>query len=137
MIPCLVRKKPVSATPEEKVRQACLSWMVKELGYPLSQIAVEVSLKELPHLKDKPQEFPDRRVDILVYSKGNPVLLIECKAEAVKDKSFRQLLGYCHWVGSPYCALVGAKQVKTYYADSKGFVELEGLPLYYTLEKSI
>lgn len=137
MIPCLIRKKKVAATPEEKVRQGCLFWMINDLGYPPSQIAVETALSELPHLKNLPKTFPDRRIDICVFYQGAPILLIECKAGAVEDKALRQLSGYLHWVKAPYFALVGDREVKTYHLKDQEVVCLAGLPFWDSLIKGV
>ncbi|MCB1114089.1 MAG: type I restriction enzyme HsdR N-terminal domain-containing protein [Chlamydiia bacterium] len=133
MITCRIRKKPVALTPEEKVRQGCLNWMIDDLGYPPSQIVVEAKLSELPHLKGRGLKLPDRRVDILVYVKNRPALLVECKADSINDKPLRQLSGYRYFVEAPYVALVGAKEVKTFLVEDNQVIEYKGIPYYSSL----
>lgn len=71
-----VRRKMVALTPEEWVRQHTIQYLSVDLGYPTSLIAVEGGLT-LNELK--------RRFDLLVYNTtGEPMLLVECKAPAVK-----------------------------------------------------
>ena len=70
-----LRKKYVSLTPEEEVRQLVLQKLVEELNYPAGLIAVEYSFKLHKVLK---------RSDIVVFSRtGTPRMLIECKARHI------------------------------------------------------
>jgi len=82
------RKKWLVLTPEEWVRQNFLQYLVQELKYPESLIAVE---KEFRFGEMK------RRFDILVYNKSHqPWLMVECKApEIILDQSvLEQVLRY-------------------------------------------
>ena len=58
---CLVRKKYILLTPEEKVRQLMLNYLTAELKIPLSKMAVEKSITVNGLIK---------RWDILVYNKN-------------------------------------------------------------------
>lgn len=70
------RKLWLARTPEEEVRQAFASYLVRELAYPESLMRTEVGLEVNGML---------RRCDILIDKPaGNPVLLVECKAPHVK-----------------------------------------------------
>ena len=75
-----IRKKWVSITDEEWVRQHVLMYLVKDKKYPASLIAVEKEIK-LNDLK--------KRFDIVVFNKQmKPEIIIECKAPYVElDKS--------------------------------------------------
>lgn len=82
------RKKWLVLTPEEWVRQNFLQYLVQELKYPESLIAVEKEFRfgEM-----------NRRFDILVYNKSHqPWLMVECKApEIILDQSvLEQVLRY-------------------------------------------
>ncbi len=82
------RKKFVSLTPEEWVRQSFLMYLVNEKDYPASLIAVEAGLKLYNRIK---------RTDIVVYSNfAKPVLIVECKAPEVtiNQKVFDQIARY-------------------------------------------
>ncbi|HRZ42412.1 MAG TPA: type I restriction enzyme HsdR N-terminal domain-containing protein [Bacteroidales bacterium] len=71
-----VRKKWVVATPEEWVRQHVIRYLSENLGYPLSHMAIECSLKVNRLAK---------RADIVVYDHHlKPAILVECKAPSVK-----------------------------------------------------
>ncbi|RYY48862.1 MAG: type I restriction enzyme HsdR N-terminal domain-containing protein [Chitinophagaceae bacterium] len=84
---CIARKRWVSLTPEEWVRQNTLLYMVESLQYPLALIAVErpVKLGEL-----------QKRFDIVVYKNTTAFLLIECKEMNVPitQKTLDQVMRY-------------------------------------------
>jgi predicted type IV restriction endonuclease len=70
------RKKFVSLTPEEWVRQHFVQYLVQEKGVPESLITIE---KKLVY------NTMTKRADILVYSgKGKPLLMVECKAASIE-----------------------------------------------------
>ena len=78
----------VSLTPEEWVRQHFAQYLVNYKAYPRGRLGVEVMFR-INRL--------NRRADILVYNDlGNPLLIVECKAPAVKinEKVFNQILNY-------------------------------------------
>lgn len=82
------RKKFISLTPEEWVRQNFLAWLTVHKGYPAGLIAVEAPLKY-----NKLQ----KRADAIVYDrKGSPVLIVECKAAEIKitQEVFHQVARY-------------------------------------------
>ncbi|MEA1887830.1 MAG: type I restriction enzyme HsdR N-terminal domain-containing protein [Bacteroidota bacterium] len=83
-----IRKKFVALTPEEWVRQHFINYLVNEKEYPKGLVAVEVMFK---------MNKLSRRADILVYDKkGEPVLIVECKAPTVKisTRVFDQIVAY-------------------------------------------
>jgi hypothetical protein len=106
------RKIYVAATPEEVVRQKLLRVLTEDLGYPKEMIVIEKRLSELPHLQQRKKAVPDRRLDILCYTKKGetlfPLILIECKAEKLHEKMFSQVEGYNSYIGASFVALVGA-----------------------------
>jgi predicted type IV restriction endonuclease len=82
------RKKFVSLTPEEWVRQHFVQFLVHEKGIPESLITIE---KKLVY------NTMTKRADILVYSgKGVALLMVECKAATVElsQKTFDQIARY-------------------------------------------
>lgn len=84
--PC--RKKWVPLTPEERVRQLFIRYLNEEKQYPLSLIAVEMSLRI------NRNAF---RSDIVVFgSQAAPLLAVECKAPQVKitQQAFDQIARY-------------------------------------------
>lgn len=83
-----VRKKWVSLTPEEWVRQNFLQYLVQKKGFPPALIAVE---KEIIVADMK------KRFDIVVYNKMHiPYLIVECKEMNVPldTKTLDQVLRY-------------------------------------------
>ncbi|MDA9111217.1 type I restriction enzyme HsdR N-terminal domain-containing protein [Bacteroidia bacterium] len=91
-----IRRKYVSLTPEEWVRQHVIKQLVSN-GWPASRMSVE---RTLPHSK--------KRYDIIHYNQdGKPELLIECKAPSVPitQKTVNQATGYIHLQDVPFVFL--------------------------------
>ncbi|MDT8400288.1 MAG: type I restriction enzyme HsdR N-terminal domain-containing protein [Bacteroidales bacterium] len=83
-----IRKKFIVLTPEEWVRQNFVKYLINEKAYPAGLVAVEVMFKMNRLVK---------RADILVYDKkGEPLLIVECKAPSVKISAavFDQIVSY-------------------------------------------
>jgi hypothetical protein len=83
-----IRRQWIMLTDEEWVRQNFVRFLVQELKYPESLIAVEKEI-QLGELK--------KRFDILVYNKVHqPWMLVECKSPDIPldDKVFQQVLRY-------------------------------------------
>ncbi len=136
---CLIRQQWVAATPEEKVRQGILHDMLYRLGYPLGGIAIEKSLKQMPHLTLHPHKLPSRRADIVFFAKDihpqyslYPLLLVECKAVILNDKVFNQALGYNHFLGAYFIAIANHNTIKTAWYDDtlKAYQYFDALPAY-------
>lgn len=69
-----LRRRDVVCTPEEWVRQHVLHYLTQHLGYPASLLSIERGTGQL-----------GQRTDVRAYGPdGQPRLLIECKAPAVK-----------------------------------------------------
>lgn len=84
----ILRKKYVSLTPEEWVRQHFVHFLIEEKNYPISLISAEKKLTINKLTK---------RTDILVFNKnGNPEIIVECKAPSVKitQETFNQIARY-------------------------------------------
>ncbi len=84
----VIRKKFVSLTPEEWVRQHWIHYLIHHQKYPRSRIAVEMKIK-LNGLT--------KRCDLVIFDKsGYPYLIVECKAPEVKitQKTFDQIARY-------------------------------------------
>jgi len=82
-----VRKKWITLTPEEWVRQNFIQYLVQVKKYPSSVIAVEKEI-QLGELR--------KRCDIVVYKSHEPWMIIECKEQAVSlnDAVIHQILRY-------------------------------------------
>ncbi len=91
-----IRKKFVSLTPEEWVRQHVLCFLVQTKQYSSNLIAVEREIK-FNTLK--------KRFDILVFDKNSkPFMLIECKAFDIEltPQTLRQIATYNMVFKVPY-----------------------------------
>jgi hypothetical protein len=113
-------------TPEERVRQNMLAFLHLKRDYPLSLMAVEQGLKV---------NGMQRRADVVVYSKGGePVLLIECKAPAVKlnQAVFDQAARYNLTFRVPYLVITNGTGHYCSKIDfeKKQFTHLDDIPMY-------
>ena len=84
----MVRRKYVSLTPEEWVRQHLLHYLVHDKEVPKSLIGIEKKILINNMVK---------RTDLVVYSRNaKPLLIAECKAPSVKitQQAFDQAARY-------------------------------------------
>jgi len=141
---CPVRCEWVAALPEEIVRQKLVHHMVERLGFSRASLAVEVALKQIPHLKGN--KVPDRRADILCFGKNihpkfqlYPLLLVECKAVKLTSKVLQQVIGYNHFVQSYFITVANDDEIRTgWYDANKGdYTFVSGLPPYSELIASV
>ena len=100
---CVIRKKLLVLQPEEIVRQLFLHYLIEDLKYPISKIAVEKGIRVNGLM---------RRFDILMYNKNfEPWLLVECKSmyiDLVQDV-MDQASHYNLPLGAEYMALTNGK----------------------------
>lgn len=83
-----IRKKFVSLTPEEYVRQHFTNWLINYLHYPMGLISNEVKISLNSTIK---------RCDTIVYSNtGDPMMIIEYKAPhiSINQNVFDQIIRY-------------------------------------------
>ncbi|MCF0070722.1 type I restriction enzyme HsdR N-terminal domain-containing protein [Dyadobacter sp. CY261] len=95
----IIRRKFVTLTPEEWVRQHFIHLLIANYGYPKSLFAVETGLQYNTLAK---------RTDIMVLSNhALPFLLVECKAPfiAVTDATFAQISRYNFTLRPQYLAV--------------------------------
>ena len=118
---CIIRKKWLSITPEEWVRQNFLNYLVYTLQYPASLIAVE---KQLTVNEMK------KRFDIIVYKDSNPFMIIECKEMNVKlsESTMRQVLRYNLSVQATYIIVTNGSYCAGFERKENGFEEIDSLP---------
>jgi Type I restriction enzyme R protein N terminus (HSDR_N) len=91
-----LRKKYIILSPEEWVRQHVAQYLINQKNVPSSLIALE---REIVY------NGLNKRFDILIHNKkGEPVMIVECKAPAVKikQKTFDQAAMYAFSLESKY-----------------------------------
>lgn len=138
---CAARNVWVASSPEEIVRQSLLHHMFDRLGYPHEMVAVEKSLSQLPHLSSQ-SNLPKRRADLLVFGKDIhplfslfPLLLVECKAVKLNNKTLQQITGYNYYVQAPFISVVNQEDLLWGYFDKKSddYIFTRNLEPYNTL----
>ncbi|GEM51679.1 type I restriction enzyme HsdR N-terminal domain-containing protein [Empedobacter brevis] len=90
---CLIRKKWLVYTPEEWVRQHVLNYLINDLGYSVSAIALEVPV-DITGMR--------KRADIVVFRQETPWIMVECKAPhiTISQATFDQIARYNIVLGS-------------------------------------
>jgi hypothetical protein len=128
---CLVRKKWIQLTPEEKVRQFLVHYLSDTMLYPISFISVEKQIK-VNQLQ--------KRYDIVVYNTElKPFILIECKANHINlnETTMQQLLNYNIQLKAPYLMISNGSQHHIFELQADAFVKKERLPnkneIFYTI----
>lgn len=124
-----VRDRYVRLTPEEWVRQHFVQYLVQALHVPAGLVAVEAAFE----LQGQPQ-----RADIIVHDRrGEPLLLVECKAPRVSigQDAFDQGARYNLVLGAPYLVVTNGQ---THYAcaidfENRSYTFLDDLPPYAAL----
>jgi hypothetical protein len=122
MIFDFIRKQWLLLSEEEWVRQNFIQYLIQEMKYPVSLIAVEKEIL-LGDLK--------KRFDILVYDDDHkPWMLVECKAAEITldEKVLHQVLRYN--ISMPATFLVITNGHFTYAWEKMGgeLKELEQMP---------
>lgn len=116
------RKKWVSLTPEEWVRQNFLQYLIQVKKYPASLIAVE---KEIAVTDTK------KRFDIVVYDKNHqPFMIVECKEMnvALDEKTLEQALRYNINLQVKYIIITNGSYCFGFSTEGGRITELEKIP---------
>lgn len=119
-----MRRRWVTLTEEEWVRQNFLAYLVLILKYPASLIAVEKEI-QLFDLK--------KRFDILVYDAGHrPWMLVECKAPAINlgEETLLQALRYNVSLPAAYLVVTNGGQTRGWHRHEKQLCEIDELPAF-------
>ena len=117
-----IRKVWLLLTEEEWVRQNFVAYLVKELQYPETLIALEKEIL-LNGLR--------KRFDILVYDKTHqPWMLVECKAPEVllSEDVLQQALRYNITVPVNYLVITKGNSTVAGEKKGEGLVPIEALP---------
>jgi type I site-specific restriction-modification system R (restriction) subunit len=106
-----VRKKYVTLTAEEGVRQNFIRFLVSRKNVPASLLAVETSIR---------YNRLSKRCDIVVFSRnGKPVLIVECKAREIKIDQlvFQQVAMYNFTLKVKYLVVTNGSETFTCMVD--------------------
>ncbi len=132
---CLARKSWVAATPEERLRQCVLGYMLGEGGYPRGLIALEVPI-------DKHNAA--RRADIIAYYTPQdggvlPLLIVECKAVRLNARMLQQVGGYNYYLQAPFVALAAPHESYWGWRDKQAqrYILQSGFPTYAKLLEAV
>lgn len=100
---CPLRKKWLVLTPEEWVRQHVIQYLTQTKKYNLSSIKAEHPVKI---------NGLNQRIDLLVYSKTEPLILVECKKPDVEitQETLNQAMRYNQIVKAKYIYLTNGLQ---------------------------
>jgi hypothetical protein len=124
-----VRKRHVAATPEEKVRQAVIRYLIDTVKVPPNLMGVEFSLSVL-----EPGNF--HRVDIVAWRPGegqlSPWLLVECKepGSRIDDEVAWQAAGYLKRIPCRYVMLTNGKDTRWLERAGADYRLAPGLPFF-------
>ena len=120
----VMRKRWISLTPEEWVRQNFLQYIVQIKSYPVSLIAIEKEIY-LGELK--------KRCDIVVYNRNTlPWMIIECKEmnEPLNSKVIDQVLRYHITLPAKYLIVTNGSYCFGFEKREGQFYEINELPEY-------
>lgn len=119
-----VRRRWVTLTPEEWVRQHFSHWMTKHLGYPMARLGHEICL-ELNGMQ--------RRADAVFYDReGRPLVIVEFKAPhiAISQKTFDQISRYNMVMQVPYLIISNGMLHFCLHVRENGMEFLREIPRY-------
>jgi hypothetical protein len=116
-----VRRRWVTLTPEEWVRQNFLQYLLRVKNYPRALLSVEKLIK-LGELR--------KRCDIVVYKEDRPWMIVECKEmnAGLNLPVLEQILRYniAHQV--EYLVMTNGRKSFAYQLAENSFCEIEELP---------
>lgn len=124
-----VRKKWVTLTPEEWVRQNMLQYLIRVKKYPVSLVAVEKGIKLGELVK---------RCDIVIYnSQGAPLIIIECKAMDVNlnTDTAEQIMRYNLSLPAAYLIITNGVYCIGFKRNEKDLEAIKEIPGWKDLSK--
>ena len=119
-----LRRKSVSLTPEEEVRQWFISVLGTGMKVPEHMMMSEVALK---------WNGLDYRADILVYDRrAHPLLVVECKRPEVEltQEVVDQALRYNNALDVRYIVITNGLKTFMFERGPEGFTFVEKAPLW-------
>jgi type I site-specific restriction endonuclease len=117
-----LRKKWITLTPEEWVRQNFLQYLIQIKKYPATLIAIEKEI-QLNDIK--------KRFDILVYDKNHqPFMIIECKEMNVPltEATLQQAMRYNIAINVPYLTVTNGRYCLAWKKINNQLQLIEQLP---------
>lgn len=128
-----IRKRNVPFTPEEKVRQQVLTYIIEELKVPEYMIDEEVALSYY-------KADSIKRPDILILRKDEllgdvvPLAVIECKRNntIIDGNIIEQTLYYANQLNCRYAMITDGLYVDVAYYEKENdyLTSIQGLPIY-------
>ena len=119
-----LRKKMVTATPEERVRQWFILQLRDRFGVPEHMMRSEVGFR----YGKKPW-----RADVVVFDRaGEPLLVVECKRPdvALDEKVLRQAMRYNSVLNVRFLVVTNGNLTYLYRLEGGVFVPCERIPAY-------
>ena len=122
----MLRRKYITLTPEEWVRQSFIHFLIEQKHYPQGLLANEISL----NLGDKKM-----RADSVLYDTNlQPRMIIEYKAPniSITQKVFDQIFSYNILLHVPYLIVTNGIEIYVgkFDYDSKKYLYLDDIPTY-------
>ena len=117
-----VRKKWVTLTPEEWVRQNIIQYLLQTVKYPAALFSIEKEIK-LGELR--------KRCDIIIYNDSLPWMIIECKEQTVilSESTLSQILRYHLALPVPFLFLTNGIHNFLFEKKEGGFNEIKAFPI--------
>lgn len=122
-----IRKKFVSLTPEEYVRQHFIRFLIEQRNYPESKIAIEKEIN-INGLK--------KRCDAVIYNAAyTPLMIVEFKAPTVKlsQQTFDQAATYNTKLCVNYLLISNGLEHYACYVEASKYQFLADIPYYNNL----
>lgn len=117
----VIRKRWVTLTPEEWVRQNFIQYLIQKKHYPSALISVEkmISVGELR-----------KRYDIVVYKNDQPWMIVECKEPNtnINTTVIEQVIRYNMALSIHYFVVTNGNQSFCFEIINNSFRELDELP---------
>lgn len=116
-----IRKRWVSLTPEEWVRQNFIQYLIEIKSYPSTMIAVEKMIQ----IGERKKRF-----DIVVYKNHLPWMLIECKKTntPLSSETLTQVTNYNIQLSAQFMVITNGHYTKGWTIERQTLEEINHLP---------
>jgi type I restriction enzyme M protein len=117
-----LKDKDLILTPEEKVRQEFIAFLVNEFEYSLEQMDQEVKVNNSKRGQGK------ARADIIIWNSKEdrakskkPVIVVECKAEhiSIHEEDYYQGANYASWAKAKFFVTTNLKNTKFFRVNEE------------------